>query len=103
RFNRFLADQVVAAYAKRNQRNPGLEDAVAMLRTWDGRMDKDLGAPFLITMVYHQVRRALAENASSATVLYEFNLAPVAMERLLRDRPAGWFDDYDQMLLRALV
>ena len=25
------------------------------------------------------------------------------MERLLRERPAGWFPDYDEMLLRALV
>ena len=44
------------------------------------------------------------ENASSASdVVYEFNLAPVAVEKLLRERPAGWFDDYDEMLLRALV
>ena len=25
------------------------------------------------------------------------------MEHLLRERPAGWFDDYDEMLLRAFV
>ncbi|HXA51725.1 MAG TPA: penicillin acylase family protein [Candidatus Acidoferrum sp.] len=103
-FSDFLAKQVVAAYDHRNQRNPGLDPAVQLLRTWNGQMDKNLAAPLLITLVYQHVRRALAENASSATnTVYEFNLAPVAVERLLRERPAGWFDDYDQMLLRALV
>ena len=47
----------------------------------------------------------VAENASSAArdATYEFNMAPVAVERLLRERPAGWFADYDEMLLRALA
>ena len=30
-------------------------------------------------------------------------MAPVVVERLLRERPAGWFGDYDDMLLRALA
>ena len=103
-FSDFLAKQVVAAYDHRNQRNPGLDPAVALLRKWNGQMDKDLGAPLLITLIYQHVRRAIAENASSATnAVYEFNLAPLVVERMLRERPAGWFDDYDQMLLRALV
>jgi penicillin amidase len=50
------------------------------------------------------VRRAVAENASAASGLaYEFNLAPVVVQRLLTERPAGWFADYDDMLLRALA
>ena len=103
-FSDFLAKQVVAAYDHRHQRNPGVEDAVALLRSWNGQMDKNQAAPLLITVIYQHVRRALAENASSAAnVSYEFNLATVAVEGLLRERPAGWFDDYDQMLLRALA
>ena len=67
-------------------------------------MDKNLAAPLLATLAYQHVRRAIAENASAATGLaYEFNLAPVVVERLLRERPAGWFGDYDEMLLRALA
>ena len=103
-FSHFLAGQLVKAYDKRNAHNPGLDPAVDLLRTWNGQMDKDLAAPFLITLAYQHVRRAVAENASSATGLaYEFNLAPVVVERLLRERPAGWFGDYDDMLLRALA
>ncbi len=103
-FSHFLAGQLVKAYDKRNAHNPGLDPAVGLLRTWNGQMDKDLAAPFLITLAYQHVRRAVAENASAATGLaYEFNLAPVVVERLLRERPAGWFGDYDDMLLRALA
>jgi len=103
-FSDFLAKQVVTAYDRRKQSNPGLDPAINLLRSWNGQMDKNLGAPLLITLVYQHVRRALAENASTAAnAPYEFNLATVAVERLLRERPAGWFDDYDQMLLRALA
>ncbi len=103
-FSHFLAGQLVKAYDKRNAHNPGLDPAVGLLRTWNGQMDKDLAAPFLVTLAYQHVRRAIAENASAATGLaYEFNLAPVVVERLLRERPAGWFGDYDDMLLRSLA
>ena len=103
-FSHFLAREIAAAYQRRNARNPGLEDVVAMLRSWNGQMAKDGPAPFLITLAYQHVRRAVAENASAAAGLaYEFNMAPMVVERLLRERPAGWFDNYDEMLLRALV
>jgi penicillin amidase len=103
-FSHFLARQIVDAYKRRDAHNPSIEDSVAMLRDWNGQMDQNLAAPFLITLAYQHVRRAIAENASAATgIAYEFNLAPVVVERLLRERPAGWFADYDEMLLRALV
>jgi len=103
-FSHFLAGQLVGAYRERHAHNPGLDGAVDLLRAWNGQMDKDMAAPFLVTLAYQHVRRAVAENASAATGLaYEFNLAPVVIERLLRERPAGWFGDYDEMLLRALA
>jgi penicillin amidase len=103
-FSHFLAGQLVAAYRNRNAHNPGLDGAVDLLRTWNGQMDKDLAAPFLATLAYQHVRRAIAENASPANGLaYDFQMAPAMVERLLRERPAGWFADYDEMLLRALA
>src|SRR5205823_12475109 len=97
-FSHFLAGQIVGAYQRRNAHNPSMEEAVGLLHEWNGQMDKDLAAPFLITLAYQHVRRAIAENASAAPgVVYEFNLAPVVVERLLMERPAGWFADYDEM------
>ncbi|HTP31620.1 MAG TPA: penicillin acylase family protein [Candidatus Acidoferrales bacterium] len=103
-FMHFLSRQVVEAYQKRGVRNPGLDPAIATLREWNGQMYKDLAAPYLITLIYQRVRRAIAENASSAQgVEYVFNMAPAVVERMLRERPSGWFADYDAMLLRALA
>jgi penicillin amidase len=103
-FDRFLAGQLVAAYDRRQARNPGLEPAVTLLRNWNGQMDKDLAAPLLITLAYQYVRTAAAENASPGNgPKYEFTMAPAAIEKLLRERPDGWFRDYDEMLLRALA
>ena len=101
---KFVASQTAAAYDKRNARSPELDEAVTLLRGWSGQMDKDLAAPFLTSLVYQHIRTAVAESAApgSATA-YDFPLASAAVEQLLRQRPEGWFRDYDEMLLRALV
>ncbi len=103
-FDQFLAKQIAAAYDRRHVANPGLDPAVAMLRNWNGQMDKDIAAPFLITLAFQYVRTAAAESASPNNgAKYEFTMSPVAIERLLREHPEGWFRDYDEMLLRALA
>jgi penicillin amidase len=103
-FSKFLSTQVVAVYEKRQAKNPVLDPAVALLRSWTGRMDKNEAAPFLITLVYQHVRSSIAESASPGKgQLYEYNMGPAVVEKLLRERPDGWFVDYDTMLLRALM
>lgn len=100
----FLASQVVAAYDKRGAHSPSLDAAVASLRAWNGQMDKNLAAPFVISLVYQHVRSAVGENASPENgAAYQFPLAPSVVEDLLRRRPAGWFTDWNEMLLRALA
>lgn len=103
-FSKFLAGQLVAAYEKRRFKNPALEDAIAILRGWNGQMEKDLAAPFLVTLAYEHLRTAVAENAAPGLgAEYDFPMGAAAIERLLRERPAGWFADYDELLLRVLV
>jgi len=101
---RFLASQVVAAYDKRNAHSQDMDRGVVLLRGWNGQMEKDWAAPLLIWLLYLHVRSAVAESAApGAGPGYEFTLAPAAIEHLLRERPAGWFHDFDEMLLRALA
>jgi len=103
-FQHFLAGQMVAAYEKRHAHNPGLDPAVAMLRSWDGKMQADLAAPFLTSLAFQHLRSAVAENAAPGKgTAYTFPLATVVVEQLLRERPAGWFQDYDQLLLETLA
>ena len=103
-FGRFLAAQLVAAYDRRHTRVSNLEDVIAILRAWNGQMEIDQAAPFLIALAFSHVRAALAENAASgAAARYDTAMSYAVVEKLLRERPAGWFPDYDEMLLTALV
>ena len=100
----FLASRLAEAFARRKTNNPRLESAVALLRGWNGQMDKDLAAPFLATLAYQHLRNTVAEAAAPGHgASYEFSMAPVAVMRILREQPEGWFRDYDEMLLRVLV
>jgi penicillin G amidase len=100
----FLAKQMVAAYDKRGGHSPELDEAIGLLRSWNGQTDKELAAPFLASLAYQYVRTAFAESASPGSgQSYSYQIAPSVIEKLLRERPAGWFRDYDEMLLRALA
>ena len=103
-FSQYLAKSIVAAYDRRKAHNPDLEDAIALLRGWNGQMDKDQAAPLVVTLAYQHLRRAVAESASPRHgAAYELQMAPAVLETLLRTRPAGWFPDYDLLLLRVLA
>lgn len=103
-FSHFLAGQIVAAYGRRKANNPDLADAIALLRQWNGQMDKDRPEPLIATLAYQHLRRAVGENASPGKGgAWEYQMAPAVLERLLRSRPPGWFDEYDLLLLRTLV
>lgn len=98
----FLAQQIVAAWDKTKPSD--LETAVGILRSWNGQMEKGTAAPLLVWLAYEQVRDAAAKSASPkyydtyATSYF----APEMVERLLRERPANWFADYDALLLKSL-
>jgi penicillin amidase len=103
-FGKFLAGQLIASYEKRQRHSPELDTAVALLKKWNGQMEKDQAAPFIVGLAYLQVRTALAENASPGKAAhYEGSMAPAIIRKLLTERPAGWFRDYDEMLLRAFI
>jgi penicillin amidase len=102
-FHFMLARAIVAACDKRKVNNAELTDAIAMLRAWNGQMDKDEAAPFIITLAFEHFRTAAAEIASPGNgALYVTQMAPAPIARLLRERPAGWFHDYDEALVRSL-
>ncbi|MEP6537788.1 MAG: penicillin acylase family protein [Bryobacteraceae bacterium] len=100
----FLAKQIVTAYDKRGAQNPSLTDPVKILRDWNGQMEKDLAAPFLVSLIYQHLRRTVAERVTAdGGAVYDSPMSGPALENLLRARPASWFADYDQMLLRVFV
>ena len=103
-FSHFLAGQLVSAYRKRKAHNPSVEPAVELLSSWNGQMEKSLAAPLVAALAYQHLRTAIAEVASPAQGrAYEYNLGSTVVERLLRERPAGWFRDWDETLVRILA
>jgi penicillin amidase len=98
----FIAQEVVMAYDKRGLKNASLADPANILRSWNGQMEKGLPAPVIVSLIYQQLRNAMAERAApDHAKTYSSLMAGPVMERMLRERPERWFDDYDQLLLRT--
>lgn len=100
----YLARTAVATTEKSMAQNPSLTAAVQVLKGWNGQMDAASAAPFLATIYYQHLRRTLAERVSPKHGAdYTTEMAPAAVENLLRARPAGWFPDWDKMQMEALA
>lgn len=103
-FNKFLARQLAAAYADRKGTNKVFDSAIAMLATWDGQMDAERPEPLITNLTYQYLRKAIAERASPGNGgIYELQIATAVVERILRERPAGWFGNYNELLLRCFA
>jgi len=111
-FCELLARQIVAAYDRRGMASPRLAGAVKILRSWNGQMEGG-AAPMIVTLAFDQLRKAVAERASPGkgadydvpmgVGIDSVQMAPPAIEKLLRERPKDWFADYDQLLLRVFL
>lgn len=102
-FSHFLAQQVVAAFDRAKPTNPAFPAAIALLRGWNGQMEKGSGAPLLAALVYQHVKKAVVDSAAPGKVdLYLDQMSHSVIEKLLRERPQGWFRSYDEMLFKAL-
>jgi penicillin amidase len=97
----FIARQLVAAV--KSKQAPGLEEAAAMLSAWNGQMEADRPEPYLATLALLQLRRELVERAAPGKgAAYDAQMASAVAEKLLRARPAGWFPDWDELLVKVL-
>jgi penicillin amidase len=99
-FSRFLAGEVVSAYARRRASYAALADAVELLRNWNGQMSAGRPEPMIATLTYLHLRTTITRRASQARQpVWATAAAPAVVERLLRERPGEWFADYDKLLL----
>lgn len=103
-FHLYIARRVVEAYDKRGAVSGPLNDAIALLRAWDGQMDKEHAAPFLATLIFEYLRKSVAERASAGSgAVYDAYISPAVIEKLLRDEPKDWFADYNGLLLQSFA
>ena len=104
-FLHFFAGQILKAWEKHPSSSDQLKDAVDLLRPWNGQMEKGTAAPMIVTVAYEDFRKAVATSATTryAAEWDPYLLAPEIVERILRQRPTGWFKDYDQQLIDSLA
>lgn len=99
-FADFLAKQMVAAFDKKKN---GEREAVDLLRGWSGQMEKGTAAPLVVELAYEELQKKMIERAApGANQGSRPFMAPAVIETLLRQRPPGWFSDYDDVLLDSL-
>jgi len=99
----FLAHQVLKAADKNAPKEKQMKQAIAALGEWNGQMEKGQAAPLITVLLYAELRNSLAELAAPGVGEYASRSASPVIERLLRERPVGWFNDYDQWLLDSLA
>ena len=100
----FLAHQAVQAWDKHPNSSAQMRTAADLLRNWNGQTEKKTAAPMVASLLDNELRTAAAKAAAPGVEdEYASRMAPVVIERLLRERPAGWFKDYDELLIDSLA
>jgi penicillin amidase len=100
----FVARETVAAWDKHPGSNPQIREAVETLRNWNGQMERGTAAPMVAMLIDTELRQAAAKSAApGAESDYAARMAPMVVERMLRERPPGWFASYDELLVNSLA
>ncbi|MDQ6758293.1 MAG: penicillin acylase family protein, partial [Acidobacteriota bacterium] len=103
-FSDYLAKRIVAAFDRKRPNDPALKDAVAVLRSWNGQMEKGTPAPMIAAIAYLEYRKRVAAVASPRNAdVYEIQMAPAALQQILENGGRGWFADNDAVLLQSLT
>lgn len=103
-FAQFIGQQAVTAASRRNATNPSVVQAVAILKSFNGQMEKGTAAPFLATLLFQHLRRHIVDRAApKLAATYKCEMDSAVIERLLTQRPKDWFPDYDKLLVEALA
>jgi penicillin G amidase len=98
-----LAHQIVKAYDRMKPAEPKLGEAVALLRSWNGQMEKRTAAPLVVILTYDELRKSAVKAAwSGPGDVYQFMLAPAAIQNIIDSNGRGVFHDTDHALLDAL-
>jgi penicillin G amidase len=103
-FSSHLARKIVTAYDHAKPAKPDLREAVALLRSWNGQMEKETAAPLLVTLTYEQLKKRVVQAAwSGSTDVYQSFMAPAAIQNVVDSNGRLFIGDTNQALLDALA
>jgi penicillin amidase len=96
-YDKYLANSVIAAASHYPPSELVVKDAVTVLRSWNGQMEKSDAAPVLTQLLSTTLGKRLVGTST------ELLPRPEAIESVLRERPHGWVkgDDWDRWILEA--
>jgi penicillin amidase len=99
-----LARELVSAYDRAKPAHPELSEAIQLLRSWNGQMEKQTAAPMVVMLAYDQLEtRAVKAAWSGPRAMYQYMLAPAAIQDIVDSNRGLFFHDRDHALLDALV
>jgi penicillin amidase len=112
----FFADRFVYAVDHAKNASARARQAADLMRSWDGRMEKDSAAPTIAANARYQLARLLLEprlgpgndNARNPAgwQQYRWAMGTVWLENVVQRRPQKWlppaYSDYDQLLTAAV-
>jgi penicillin amidase len=102
-FSSHLAHEIVDAYDHAKPAKPELREAVALLRSWNGQMARQVSAPLLVTLTYEQLEKRVVKSAWPGPIdIYRSAMAPSAIQNIIDSHSRLFFRDTDQALLDAL-
>ncbi|MDQ2949166.1 MAG: penicillin acylase family protein [Acidobacteriota bacterium] len=102
-FSDYLAKRLVTAFDRKHASNSAQKDAIAVLRHWNGQMEKETAAPMIAALTYLQYRKHVAAVASPGKgEVYENQMAPAVLQQILENDGRGWFTDNNAVLLQCL-
>jgi penicillin amidase len=121
-YDHFLAWQIIAAYQKVGSKNDLAAESIALMRKWDGQMDKADAAPVVTELVsgemgakltgslnlqIYEVRVPYRKDIKRGQITsgymhgYDRLPRPQIIEQMLRTRPQGWVaqDNWDKWIM----
>lgn len=101
-YHHYVASRIVAAAAKKGTKGE-LAEAVGVLKTWNGQMEKDEAAPFITDLAHTEMARWLVRALAPKVDVLRLP-RPQVIQGLLRTQPPGWVpnNDWDAWLLARL-
>jgi penicillin amidase len=105
-YDKFLADEVVAASGRNATKDELVRQAIPILKSWNGQMEKSEAAPLITETLSSHLARALVHAILPPNKREGMDILPRpdVIQDLLEKRPRGWVphDDWDAFLLSNL-
>jgi len=102
-FHHFLAGQLVKAARTRKSSREDFTAAIEVLDGWNGQMEAGLAAPMIAELAYQELKKAVMRRVTTLPTGFDSHFAPSVIAGLLKNRPKDWFQDYDQVMVQALL